>query len=30
MHSACITCHKEQEKGPTNCMDCHKYKAEKE
>jgi hypothetical protein len=22
-HIACIDCHKEQEKGPTKCDDCH-------
>lgn len=23
-HSLCIDCHKEQKKGPTGCMACHK------
>lgn len=22
-HGACISCHKEQEKGPTKCTECH-------
>jgi hypothetical protein len=25
-HSLCINCHKEQEKGPTKCFDCHAKK----
>lgn len=24
LHTRCITCHKEQKKGPTVCKDCHK------
>jgi hypothetical protein len=24
MHLACVSCHKEQAKGPTKCADCHK------
>jgi hypothetical protein len=23
-HTRCITCHKEQKKGPTTCTTCHK------
>lgn len=23
LHKGCISCHKEQDKGPTKCDDCH-------
>lgn len=26
MHVKCVSCHKQQKKGPTNCVQCHKKK----
>lgn len=26
MHIKCVGCHKEQKKGPTTCVQCHKKK----
>ena len=26
MHNLCVNCHKERNKGPKDCTDCHKEK----